>query len=165
MPDDERNLLLSEISEHFLGLLEQEGFQRLAYAEPTSAEMRHTFPLGYLRRMRGGNAELLEVQFDKHGAAKFVVNFGVALPDGISLPWRKYNQNEVTVSVLPEWYRLYKNTRGSWFGSSMFDIFTGSETIRQKTISILLNNYVEIQDFFETRAIGPHVRRIGYPMS
>src|SRR5262249_36656194 len=90
-----RAVLLSTIRDELLPYLYQYEFIRLDIpASDRDAETERMFPLGYMRRVRGTYAHLLEIQFDRWGSAKFVINFGVVPPEGATLPWEHYEQNE-----------------------------------------------------------------------
>jgi len=161
-----RDLLLRILDERFIRMLLDKDFEQLPLpgAEMTSHEMRLSFPFGYMRRIKDRNFELLEVQLDKHGGAKFVVNFGIVPPEGADVPWKHFEQTEARVSALSESYRLYSSRWCmKWFSApwltTAFDLESRTRTAVDRAIEL----YPEIEAWFAARTVGPHMRRIGYP--
>src|SRR4051812_42603302 len=118
MASGDRELLIEALGERFIPLLAERGFvlYPIANKESVSGELRAAFPFGQLKRTKGSDVELLEIQFDKVGAARFVINIGVVPPGGVILPWGHFASDIVIASGLPEAYRLHSGTiRRSWF--------------------------------------------------
>jgi hypothetical protein len=161
-----RDLLLRILDERFIRMLLDKDFEQLPLpgAEMTSHEMRLSFPFGYMRRIKDRNFELLEVQLDKHGGAKFVVNFGIVPPEGADVPWKHFEQTEARVSALSESYRLYSSRWCmKWFSApwltTAFDLESRTRTAVDRAIEL----YPEIEAWFAARTVGPHMRKIGAP--
>jgi len=164
MSSDDRRLLLSEMERRFIPFLIQQGFVQhgLTSSEQGSSELLLAFPLGYLKRPRGDSLELIEVQFDKNGRARFVINVGVVPPEGVTLPWGHFTQNDVRASGLPESYRLYSR-RGSmtWFSTGWYPF--SAELRAAKTVDRAIDLYDEVNLWFSAQTVGPHLRRLGVP--
>src|SRR5258708_17704626 len=69
-------------------------------------------------RWNGDRLELLNIQFDKHGRAKFVLNFGVAPPEGVDDYLGHHAQLGTDISNIPKHARLYAGNPYlmRWFG-------------------------------------------------
>ena len=157
-----RESLLNALEHRFVPILVERGFVRhpLSAEDRKSQELQIAFPVGYLKRVKGANVELLEIQLDKHGKAKFVLNFGVAKPEGVSLPWAHLRQGEAVVSALPEAFRLYRRaTWRQWFSPGWLPAEVHARTARVVNEAIAL--YPEVETWFATGAIGKHMRSIG----
>ena len=162
----DRDLLLRILQERLIPMLLARGFEQLAFpATERSREIDFSFPFGYFRRIKGANVELLEIQLAKHDTAKFVLNFGSVPPEGADLPWKHYEQAEALVSALPEWYRLF-SCRWSmkWFSPPWVSLPGDLVTRTTKAVDHAIDLYPEIEAWFATRTVGPHMRRVGYPI-
>jgi hypothetical protein len=151
-----RAALLAALKQRLIPLLASNGFvvHPLSGEERASAEMRGAFPLGYLKRRRGENLELLDVQFHRD---RFVLNLGVVGPAGIDLPWGHFAQEDVSAGGLPESCRLYSRRRFMrWFAVPRFG---GDRRQRAaKTVDRLIDLYPEVEAWFASRTVGPHLR-------
>lgn len=162
-----RDLLLRILRERLIPVLAQRGFEEIALSEEErrSREMNISFPFGHMRRLKGSDLELLEIQLDKHGAAKFALNFGVVPPEGADVPWKHFEQSEARVSALSESYRLY-SCRGcmKWFSPSRIALSSDEIARATKAVDRAVALFPEVEDWFATRNVGPHMRRVGYPI-
>ncbi len=161
-----RKDLLGALEARFIPVLLAKGFKQfpLEGEENKSPEMKTAFPFGYMKRQKGGDLHLLEIQFDKHGAAKFVLNFGVVPRGGISLPWIHLEQDKASVSALPDAYRLYqKRSRMKWFSASFFASLFNRESRIGKVVDDVIALYPEIETWFASGSVGLHMRKFGYP--
>jgi hypothetical protein len=162
-----RELLLQILRERLVPILTERGFEQIALSgeERRSHEINFSFPFGYMRRINGSDFELLEIQLDKHGAARFVLNFGVAIPEGADVPWKHFEQDEVRVSALSEWYRLYSCCGcRRWFSPSWLALLSNESSRAIKAVDRAVVLVPEIENWFATRIVGPHTRKVGYPI-
>jgi hypothetical protein len=162
-----RDLLLQILRERLVPLLVERGFEQIALSEEErrSHEMNFSFPFGYMKRLKGSDFELLEIQLAKNGAAKFVLNFGVAPPEGADVPWKHFEQQEVRVSALPEWYRLYSCRRcRRWFSPSWLVLSSNERSRATKAVDHAIALVPEIERWFAMRNVGPHMGRVGHPI-
>ncbi|WP_343639632.1 hypothetical protein [Roseateles sp.] len=124
--------------------------------------MQTAFPLGRFQRQDGLNLQLVEIQLDKRGAPKFVINVGIAPPGGVTLPWGHFEQSQLNVSSLSNAFRLYRNPRWQqWFGEGFFPLNRSgrlSSAVADATAAVQ-----EIDDWFRHGTIGKHMRRFGLP--
>jgi len=120
-------------------------------------------PVGIMKRTTSdGYLDLLEVQIHPRRTA-VILAFGRAPPDGVSLPWARLSQSEVRVGDLPESCRLYaKRSSMTWFGIPWF--LFGREEIAAitKIIERVIELYPEVEDYFRSGAVGPHVKCVRY---
>jgi hypothetical protein len=147
-------------------MLVAHGFARypLSTKERDSAEMQTAFPFGRMKRARGSELEILEIQFDKRGGARFVVNFGKVPPEGVSLPWGHFGQNEISASGLPNAFRLYSVAMWSkWF--SLGWLARNYNARATDVVSRAIALYPEVESWFVSSAVGPHIRKFGFPSS
>ena len=86
MTDSRRSWLIDSLQKHLVPAFEERGFEvvPLAGEEAKSRELQSAFPFGYLKRASERGIDLVEIQLDKRGAAKFRLNIGVAPEGGIN---------------------------------------------------------------------------------
>jgi hypothetical protein len=158
---DRRKQLLDLIQERLIPVLHDIGFERVSLSrdDQRSPDMRRAFPLGILKRHRKSVLDVIEIQLDKHGAARFVVNFGIVPPEGICLPWAQLAQEEVTASDLPEAYRLHsKENSLKWFSPSIFAWPLDFSSRARRTVDHAVALIPEIEEWFASRKVGQHIR-------
>jgi hypothetical protein len=163
---DNRKLLVTILQERLIPFLQDKGFGRLSFRETDrSPEIDFCFPFGYMRRVRNSNFELIEVQLDKRGSAKFVINCGVVPPSGARLPWKHYEQDEALISALSEWYRLHSSrVRARWFSPPWFALSHDLTSRTGRAVNRAVALYPEIETWFASGVVGPHMRRVGFPL-
>jgi len=161
----DRKLLLQTLQDHLVPVILKDGFEQVPLPkEISSPETKAAFPFGLMRRKKGRDFELIEIQLDKGGAPKFVVNFGIAPSEGVNLPWGHLAQDKLGVSALPEAYRLYSSaTFAKWFSPPLIAPLSGKESKVQKAVDHAAGLYQEIKVWFANRSVGPHMRKFGYP--
>jgi hypothetical protein len=83
-----RIALLEAVEGRLLPFLRKDGFvPATGSSKPDpSQEWRAAFPFGQLRRVIDTETQALEIQLDKRGAARFVLNFGVVSRRGGMAP-------------------------------------------------------------------------------
>jgi len=134
---------------------------KLTGADAASGTIRRAFPFGCMKRPKGADIELLDIQMDKGGRLKFVLNFGVVSPEGVAWPWAKLEQHEMMASDLLKRCRLYDSRfywRMKWFSVSWPSRPKGIEARINKTVDRLIELYPEVEEWFSTRKEGPHIR-------
>jgi hypothetical protein len=160
----EKKQLVKKLQEQLVAFLVDRGFQRfpLSSRDRRSREMVLLLPLGYLKRARGSNLDLIEIQIHPRRAA-FVLAFGVVLPEGVTLPSMHIAQSEAGVADLPENCRLYANRFFmQWFSPSWLP-FPADPGLRiDKPILQVIELYHEVEDYFLRGMVGPHIKCISY---
>ncbi len=123
------------------------------------------FPFGYIKRARGSHHESIEIQLDKYGRARFVLNCGIVPPQGVDLPWGHLDQDKASASDLPEAYRLH-SCKGCmrWFSPPWFAWPHDLESRVKKAVAQAASLCSEVEVWFATRRVGPHMRRFAYPI-
>jgi hypothetical protein len=116
------------------------------------------------RRRRDGVVQLVEIQWDTHGAPRFVVNFGVCSAEGLEIDGRRFSVEEVAAGWLSTGGRLKPGraatTRG-WFKQdrSWLQRVLGREPLRpaEEVVAELIDLFDEIELFFQTGRTGPRI--------
>jgi hypothetical protein len=158
-----RAALVQDLKARFLPLVLASGFviHPLSDEEKASGAWRLSFPFGYLKRPKGPDLELLEVQFSTRGRrCRFVLHVGVAPPEGADLPWGHFAQSEVSPGGLPESYTLYSRAFMKWFAPAWFG---DPHSRAAKAVDRVIALYPEIEAWFATKTVGSHMRRSSYP--
>ena len=70
-----RSLLIRALQERFVPILLKNGFtqSKLTGADAASGTIRRAFPFGCMKRPKGVDIELVDIQMDKRGKLRFVV--------------------------------------------------------------------------------------------
>jgi|GEM_PF-2222925 hypothetical protein len=155
-----RKLLIQQLQENLVPALIARGFQQLPLSERDgkSRDMVSMLPLGYLKRQRDGNLDIVEIQIHPRRMA-FVIGFGTAPPEGVILPWAKLAQTEVGVSSLAENCRLYANRRFmTWFGSAWTSFYKDQSRHAIESIQKAVSLLPELDEYFGRGAVGPHIK-------
>lgn len=161
--DNLRKILLRDIENRLIKVFVDNGFVvfPLTPEEQKSPEIKKAFPLGRLKRTNDKILEIVEIQFDKHGKAKFVINFGVVPEAGVTLPWTHIEQNNADVSALSEAYRLYSQSLfPNWFELGILSEKT-EENVK-KLVDKAIALYPEIETWFSSKVVGKHMRKFGF---
>ena len=126
-----------------------------------SPEIKRSFPFGALKREVGQSFQIVELQFHKYDSNKLVINFGVVPPEGVTLPWGHYAQDQVTAGSIPGSYRLFSNARFMrWFSVGWFAV--DKKKGAQKEIDRVIDLFAEVEAWFASGKVGPHMRQLGY---
>ena len=159
----DKTLLVQLLRDRIVPSLMARGFQRsFSGRSQDSEEIGRAFPLGRFGRASGAHIDLLDIQIHKDRPA-FVLNFGVAPPEGVSLPQGSFSQSELQVSGLLERCRLYSNrTFMIWFGPSRFSFGADSTSRLSGAVDRALELFPEVERYFGERTIGRHVKCIAY---
>ena len=95
---------------------------------------------------------------------EFVINIGIATPQGVTLPRAHIAQDEVGVSGLTVACRLHSKPKSmKWFTLGWFT-FDKKARI-DKMVDQLIAVYPEVEAWFATRAMGPHLSRFHFPLA
>ena len=158
-----RNILLNDVQDRLIKLFTEDGFDiyPLTSEEKKSKEMKIAFPFGRLKRKQGEKLEIAEIQFDKYGKLKFIINFGVVPENGVTLPWTHISQQDADVAALSEAYRLYSSSIWSAWFSVGWLAQKNVENVK-KTVDKAINLYPEIENWFSTGTMGKHMRKFGF---
>jgi hypothetical protein len=158
-----RSILLREVRDRLSKVFVEKGFSAAPLRpDELGTQLEQAFPLGRLRRRRGDELDIVELQFDAHGQPEFVINFGTAPKEGVTMSWGFHmDQESACVSGLPDGYRLYSSSfRKRWFKLGLFSSKDERAIRRLVDKAVLLSE--EIDDWFESRTVGRHVKFAGY---
>ena len=124
--------------------------------EKKSREMQFSFPLGRLRRIKDdGSFELIEIQLEKYGAAKFRINFGVIPPEGINHPVKHVKQQDADIGFLPYSGELYRCPFFMlWFSISNRFSSKSPEIKINELVDKVIGYIPEVEEWFKTGKIG-----------
>lgn len=162
-----KELLRAEIHERLIPMFVARGFVQRSLATKVrgNREMAAVFPFGHLKRWRGRNLDLIDIQLHEQ-KAKFVVNFGASLPEGTTFLTRHVDQDEASVADLREQCRLYSSRRFMrWFGPSSWPFSKITDAQIATAVSQAINLSVEVDQYFYLGVVGPHVKCLVYDFS
>jgi hypothetical protein len=168
MPSDKRQLLMQAIEERLVPAIRQLGFEQvpLTEEERRSPEERTAFPFGRFRRIKDSEYHLLEIQFDKRSKPRFVLNVAVIPPEGTDVPWRHFAQDEAPITSARDAYRVHPGRNpgplAGWFGIPTIGLPLDTEARARKAVDEAVALLPEIEEWFATRTVGPHMRKFGY---
>jgi len=121
-------------------------------------------PYGHLRRrfMRwnGKTLELLNIQFDKHGWPKFVLNFGIVPPEGVNTPFEYVKQTDADLVHLPVSARLYSSNRYlmRWFGFPLIRVPLIRDPTAEDIVRRAIRLFPQVEAWLREGKVGPNVR-------
>lgn len=117
-----KSYLRAAVKDLLIPYIESRGFQsdkRGAYQPDTYAHLFKRFC-----RPAGTSLQLLNIQHEKYGRPKFVLNFGSVPPDGVMYYGYHYPQDKTSLAALPVWARLCERRIWGlrWFGYPLIKI-------------------------------------------
>jgi hypothetical protein len=121
-------------------------------------------PSGHQRRrfMRWNRdrLELVEIQFDKHGRAKFVLNLGVVPPEGADNYLGHVNQPDAGIVHLPEHARLYAGNPYlmCWFGFPSLRIPLLRNPSAEDVVGHATKLFPQAEAWLREGIVGPNIR-------
>jgi hypothetical protein len=132
-----------------------------------SVDMRHApFFIGF-RRMTPGAIHVCDIQWEKYGRPRFIVNFGKCGPAGVICHGQPIRPEDVTASTTPLLGSLAPgrhSTVGGWFRQDrrLIESILHLSRLRPPTevITTLLALFHEVDEWWENGSVGPHVRVI-----
>lgn len=112
------------------------------------------------RRIRSAQHELVEVQLDKYGRPRFVLNFGAVPACGIVDAYGRFIAAEdVQIAQLVQQGRLYSVPYSAiWFRPKRLFGIRSADAAVAKAISHLVYEFGQVEQWFETGACGPNIR-------
>jgi hypothetical protein len=151
--------LRREIKQVFVPYLANKGF---------SADLRSAPNFLCYRRIEADQVQVFDIQWEKYGRPRFVVNFGKAPADGVvDLLGQRIKPDDILPSHAPIRGRLAPGSgamTGSWFRQDrpLVERLASWSSLRppEQVISQLMTLFVEVEDFWKSGTIGPHVRML-----
>lgn len=121
-------------------------------------------PYGHLTRrfMRwdGNKLQLVEIFFDKHGRAKFVIEAGNVPPDGVDTYYGHVNQQSAAIVHLSVSARLYASNRYlmRWFGFPLIRIPLIRDPSAEDIVRRAIRLFPQVEAWLREGKVGPNVR-------
>ena len=116
------------------------------------------------RRKAGDGVQLFEVQWDKYGRPRFVINFGRCPFEGLRIDGKVFPPEEVLVGWLPTHGRLQPvrgSSVGSWFRQDkrlLPRLFSKEKLVPAgRVVSRLLELFPEVETWWANGSVGPHL--------
>jgi hypothetical protein len=148
--------LRREIKRVFMPLAEARGFKTITRNSPFFLEFR---------RRKGDEINIFDIQWEKYGKPRFVVNFGNCPVEGLTIHGKHYPPDEVISGWTPQRGRLQPGKgsgTGSWFRQdkpfikrilSRDKLYPAKDVVAQ-----LAALFMELENWWETGKTGPHMR-------
>ena len=113
------------------------GFRHYPLTKDEQNKKERFSPLGCMKRTKGKDLDLFDIQFDKNGKAKSVINVGLG----------------------PENARVYNSTHWMiWFSIPLVTWPCDQESKFLKVINSVIGILPEVDAWFDKRILGPHIR-------
>jgi hypothetical protein len=140
----------------FVPLMEGKGFR---------TDMQHMPQFLGFRRVTPERIYVCDIQWEKYGRPRFVLNFGSCGPQGVICHGKEIKPHDVTTSATPCWGRLMPGHRrfiSGWFRqdrSFLQSLWQGS-TLKppDEVVGGLIELFPEVEAYWERGAIGEHIR-------
>lgn len=144
------SMLQKALKEDFHGHMVRLGFQ---------SERRYDNFFPY-RRVRDESDDLIEVQFDKYGRPRFVLNFGSVPADGIIDAYGRFvPTKDVRIAQLVQHGRLHAFPYSTiWFRPNTLLGFRSDEVAVNKVISHFIFLTEQVERWFRTGVSGPNLQ-------
>jgi len=153
-----RRELKRQCKVHLIPYLNKNGFSQAAViVDQPETKPSGIFPFGKQERIKSGNLEVIQIQFDKYGRPAMRIAFGKVPVSGIITPCgESIDMNDAILTCLPVFYELYSSrfTR-RWFKLSLLEPKT--EHSLERLVRYILELSNELLVWFETENIGKHV--------
>ena len=147
--------LRREIKRIFIPHLTEKGF---------AVDMRHAPQFCTFRRIGPDAVQVCDIQWDKYGRPRFVVNFGVCGPEEVMFrgerippedifPFHATDRGRLAPShpMTAGWYRQDRPLLAQFV--SLSRLYSPEAVVAK-----LMMHFVEVEDYWASRRIGPHVR-------
>jgi hypothetical protein len=117
------------------------------------------------RRTAGNVLQIFDVQWEKYGRPRFVINFGTCPASGLVLPDQTIPPGQVLAAWTPQGGRLQPRpgaTTGSWFRQDrpfLMRLF-GATILRPapEVVTHLMQLFPEVEAYWSAGIIGRHLR-------
>ncbi len=156
----DRSYLVKVINERLISEFHRRGFSSvLLTVEEKGTAVEESFPFGRLRRKRGDEFDLVEVQLNNRKKNAFRVNFAVISDKGIDHVVGHVKAEDVWAHYLDHYCELYRNpTLRTWFSPRWIDFRSDVKSKILDAVTEAVELLPEIDAFFLHRRKGRHVR-------
>ena len=152
--------LRAELKQRFFPFVEARGFTPDMVHAPQFFSFRRSLPTG---------VHVFDLQFEKYGRPRFVVNFGMCSNAGALSHGEQVSPERILPSQTPQGGRLQPgrgSRTSSWFRQdrSLFDRLTGqADHAPFQVVGTLIDLFPELESYWSTGTIGPHMRALARP--
>jgi hypothetical protein len=150
--------LRREIKARFIPAMTAKGF---------ACDMRHAPQSFTFRKITAEAVQVFDIQWDKSGRPRFVVNFGKCDAAGVIICGERVGPENVFPNSTPIWGRLSPGsvrTTAGWFRQDrplLERILTWSDQRPPaEVVATLLALFSEVEEFWKSGQTGPHSRII-----
>ena len=147
--------LRRELKRRFFPQLERMGFTLDNSSAPNTTRFR---------RAAGESVQILEVQWEKYGKPRFVVNFGVCPAEGLQVRGETFPVDRVMAGWLEEFGRLQPrrgHSTSKWFSQDKpwwRRLFASRQLIPPaRVVDDLLALFPEVEAYWADRVVGKHL--------
>lgn len=153
--------LRRELKRVFLPLLEGKGFTVDTRAAPAFTAFR---------RQAVDSVHVVEIQWDKYGRPRFVINFGKCPLEGMQVRGQLFSPDQVYAGWLEESGRLqprHGHSSTNWFSQEkhwlrrLLDV--GKLRQPDEVVEELLRLFPEVEAYLESGVVGEHIRVFRIP--
>ena len=153
--------LRRELKNRFYPFVAERGFQIDMTHSPFSVDFR---------RITAERIDIFEIQWEKSGRPRFVINFGQCPPSGVFHFGEAVPPNRVLCYMGSSSGRLYAQQgsgRGAWFRQDRS--FFRRVVLRHRprpaadVVDELLCLFPELEESFQQQRLGPHMMLLNYP--
>jgi hypothetical protein len=150
--------LRAAVKERLIPHIQASGFQA-----DTRKMWKHDPYRHQTRRFMRWNAkklELVNIQFDKHGSAKFVFNLGVVPAEGVDYLGHHYTQMDADISALPQNARLYAGNPYvmRWFGFPLLKVPVLRNPSAENIVQHAIRLFPQAEAWLREGIVGPNIR-------
>jgi hypothetical protein len=152
--------LRREIKRVFIPFVEARGFK---------LDQRHAPQFLEFRRIVGDEMHVFDIQWEKYGSRRFVVNFGKCSSKGVEFHGQRILPEGVSAAHCAPNGRLQPGkgaSLGNWFRQDkplLKRLFSrASHDPAQVVVGQLISWFPEVEAYWERNEIGPHLRMIHF---
>jgi hypothetical protein len=140
-------------------------------AKDFAADMRHAPQVFTFRQITPDAVNVCDIQWEKNGRPRFVVNFGKCGAGGVVLRGQRILPDDIMPYHGICWGRLHpgsgRTTRG-WFRQDrplLEKIIYWSHCYApQEVVAKLIALFAEVEEFWNSGRVGPHIHLMPRPM-
>lgn len=148
--------LRREIKNSFIPFVEGKGYVCSMQNAPSFIDFK---------KVTNNEVWVFDIQFEKYGLPRFVVNFGKCSAEGVTLNGKHYSKDKIIPSLTPGICRLQPGNSsftGSWFRQDkhwLLKLFSSTNLYpASEIVSQLMRMFSELEQYFEKGTISEHLR-------
>lgn len=147
--------LRKEIKKNFIPFVKEKGFSSSMRFAPVSFDFK---------KITDEEIWVFDIQWEKYGTPRFVVNFAKCTKDGVNYFGKHYSEKDITPAVIPISGRLQPNngtSSRSWFRQDKTLLVKLISSNKQKpaeeVVNQLIDLFKELEQYFKNGEIGKHL--------